>query len=100
MIDSTIAPVSAGQILPTGTCILAQGVLEKLSANEKQIIQLKAEKILHVGTVEQDKYPWSRKKLPLDSLREYPHIRPRTIMVFSASIASFGLSVLRKLASN
>ncbi|TYJ27924.1 hypothetical protein E1A91_A07G222600v1 [Gossypium mustelinum] len=83
VIDSTIAPVSAGQILPTGTCILAQGVLEKLSANEKQIIQLKAEKILHVGTVEQDKYPLSRKRLPLDSLREYPHIRPRTTMVSS-----------------
>ncbi|MBA0549213.1 hypothetical protein Golob_020262 [Gossypium lobatum] len=85
VIDSTIAPVSAGQILPTGTCILAQGVLEELSANEKQIIQLKAEKILHVGTVEQDKYPLSRERLPLDSLREYPHIRPRTTMVSSVT---------------
>ncbi|MBA0704798.1 hypothetical protein Golax_017033 [Gossypium laxum] len=85
VIDSAIAPVSAGQILPTGTCILAQGVLEELSANEKQIIQLKAEKILHVGTVEQDKYPLSTERLPLDSLREYPHIRPRTTMVSSVT---------------
>ncbi|KAE8685289.1 Asparagine--tRNA ligase [Hibiscus syriacus] len=81
-IDSTRAPMSAGQ---TGTCILAQGVLQKASSNGKQTIELKAEKILHVGTVEQDKYPLSRKRLPLDSLRDYPHIRPRTTTVSSVT---------------
>lgn len=89
MIDSAIVPVSAGQILPTGTCILAQGVLEKPSAQGKHKIELKVEKILHVGTVEQDKYPLSRKRLPLDSLRDYSHIRPRTTTVISATIAIF-----------
>ncbi|KAK8694160.1 hypothetical protein V6N13_071716 [Hibiscus sabdariffa] len=85
VIDSAIVPVFAGQILPTGTCVLAQGVLEKPSADEKQTIELKVEKILHVGTVEQDKYPLSRKRLPLDSLRDYPHIRPRTTTVASVT---------------
>ncbi|GMI66352.1 SYNTHETASE C2, ASPARAGINYL-TRNA SYNTHETASE 2, asparaginyl-tRNA synthetase 2 [Hibiscus trionum] len=85
VIDSAIVPVPAGQILPTGTCVLAQGVLEKPSAHGKQIIELKVEKILHVGTVEQDKYPLSRKRLPLDSLRDYPHIRPRTTTVASVT---------------
>ncbi|KAE8685862.1 hypothetical protein F3Y22_tig00111088pilonHSYRG00035 [Hibiscus syriacus] len=84
-IDSTKAPMSAGQILSTGTCILAQGVLQKASSNGKQTIELKAEKILHVGKVEQDKYPLSRKRLPLDSLRDYPHIRPRTTTVSSVT---------------
>ncbi|MBA0832176.1 hypothetical protein Goarm_016582, partial [Gossypium armourianum] len=77
--------VSAGQILPTGTCILAQGVLRNPSALGKQTIELTVEKILHVGTVEQDKYPLSRKRLPLDSLRDYPHIRPRTTTVASVA---------------
>ncbi|EOX93774.1 hypothetical protein QUC31_004283 [Theobroma cacao] len=85
VIDSAIVPVSAGQILPTGTCILAQGVLEKPSAQGKHKIELKVEKILHVGTVEQDKYPLSRKRLPLDSLRDYSHIRPRTTTVASVT---------------
>ena len=96
MIDSAIAPVSAGQILPTGTCILAQGVLEKPSAHGKQTIELKVEKMLHVGTVEQDKYPLSRKRLPLDSLRDYSHIRPRTTMVSLHPLLFFGHSVKRK----
>ncbi|XVE78163.1 hypothetical protein DITRI_Ditri13aG0122000 [Diplodiscus trichospermus] len=81
VIDSARVPVSAGQILPTGTSILAQGVLEEPSAHGKQIIELKVEKLLHVGTVEQDKYVLSRKKLPLNSLRDYSHIRPRTTTV-------------------
>ncbi|XP_012490912.1 asparagine--tRNA ligase, cytoplasmic 2 [Gossypium raimondii] len=85
VIDSAIVPVSAGQILPTGTCILAQGVLGNPSALGKQTIELTVEKILHVGTVEQDKYPLSRKRLPLDSLRDYPHIRPRTTTVASVA---------------
>ncbi|XWS31207.1 hypothetical protein CRYUN_Cryun23aG0057900 [Craigia yunnanensis] len=91
VIDSAIVPVSACQILPTGTCILAQGVLEKPSAHGKQTIELKVEKFLHVGTVEQDKYPLSRKRLPLDSLRDYSHIRPRTTTVASVTRISSAL---------
>ncbi|TYG60917.1 hypothetical protein ES288_D07G106100v1 [Gossypium darwinii] len=83
VIDSAVVPVSAGHVLPTGTCILAQGVLEKSSSHGKQTIELKVEKILHIGTVEPDTYPLSRKRLPLDSLRDYPHIRPRTTTVAS-----------------
>ncbi|XP_022727849.1 asparagine--tRNA ligase, cytoplasmic 2-like [Durio zibethinus] len=85
VIDSAVVPVSAGQILPTGTFILAQGVLEKPSARGKQTIELKVEKMLHVGTVEEDKYPLSRKRLPLDSLRDCAHIRPRTTTVASVT---------------
>ncbi|KAL4326046.1 hypothetical protein GQ457_11G003900 [Hibiscus cannabinus] len=83
MIDSAIVPVSASQVLPTGTCILIQGVLEKPSTHGKQTIELKVDKVFHVGTVESDAYPLSRKKLPLDSLRDSSHIRPRTTTVAS-----------------
>ncbi|GLT64820.1 hypothetical protein SLA2020_372900 [Shorea laevis] len=90
--SSAIAPVSFSQLLPTGTCILAEGVLrefsaegvqQKPSAKEKQAIELTVEKILHVGTVQQSTYPLSEKRLPLDSLRDCSHFRPRTTTVAS-----------------
>ncbi|KAE8708102.1 putative Receptor-like protein kinase-related family protein [Hibiscus syriacus] len=85
LIDSDIVPVSASQVLPTGTCVLVQGVLEKPSTHGKQTIELKVEKVLYIGTVESDTYPLSRKKIPLDSLRDFSHIRPRTTTVASVS---------------
>ncbi|GKU85930.1 hypothetical protein SLEP1_g529 [Rubroshorea leprosula] len=91
VVHSAIARVSVSQLLPTGTCILAEGVLQefsaegdqqKPSAKEKQAIELTVEKILHVGTV-QNSYPLSEKRLPLDSLRDCSHFRPRTTTVAS-----------------
>lgn len=89
VVDSAVASVSASQLLPTGTCILVEGVLNKPSAQGKQVIELTTEKILHVGTVEQDKYPLSQKRLPLDSLRDCSHFRPRTTTVISESFDFF-----------
>ncbi|GLU08030.1 hypothetical protein SLE2022_249600 [Rubroshorea leprosula] len=91
VVHSAIAHDSVSQLLPTGTCILAEGVLQefsaegvqqKPSAKEKQAIELTVEKILHVGTV-QNRYPLSEKRLPLESLRDCSHFRPRTTTVAS-----------------
>ncbi|KAL6339400.1 hypothetical protein AAG906_032931 [Vitis piasezkii] len=49
VVESTIA--SPGQIMPTGTCILAEGVLKLPAVEGKHAIELQAEKILHIGTV-------------------------------------------------
>lgn len=81
VLDSATSPVSASQLLPTGTCLLVEGVLNKPPAHSKQLIELTAEKVLHVGTVDQDKYQLSQKRLPLDSLRNCSHFRPRTTTV-------------------
>ncbi|KAJ9176663.1 hypothetical protein P3X46_011949 [Hevea brasiliensis] len=69
--------------LPTGTCILAEGVLSQLPAQGKHSIEFKVNKILHLGTVEDDKYILSKKRLPLETLRDYSHLRPRTTTVAS-----------------
>ncbi|KAJ0799053.1 putative asparagine--tRNA ligase [Helianthus annuus] len=79
MVDSSIAPPS--QLMPTGTCILAEGVLQKPSLQGKHVIELKAERLLHIGIVDQESYPLSKKGLPLARLRDCAHFRPRTTTV-------------------
>ncbi|KAI3667895.1 hypothetical protein L6452_42965 [Arctium lappa] len=81
MVDSSIAPPSL--LMPTGTCILAEGILQKPSLQGKHVIELKAEKLLHIGIVDQDRYPLSKKSLPLARLRNCAHFRPRTTTVAS-----------------
>ncbi|KAL2319463.1 hypothetical protein Fmac_028432 [Flemingia macrophylla] len=77
VVDSTVTILS--RIMPTGTCLLVEGQLEQ--AEGKHGIELKAERVLHIGTVDIDKYPLSKKRIPLDMLRDYSHFRPRTTTV-------------------
>ncbi|XP_017411867.1 asparagine--tRNA ligase, cytoplasmic 2-like isoform X2 [Vigna angularis] len=78
VVDSSLA--SPSRVMATGTCLLVEGQLERTSEG-KHDIELKAEKILHIGTVDFDKYPLSKKRIPLDTLRDYSHFRPRTTTV-------------------
>ncbi|PNX92367.1 asparagine-tRNA ligase cytoplasmic 2-like, partial [Trifolium pratense] len=79
VVDSSVATPS--RLLPTGTCILVEGQLERPPTEGKHAIQLKADKVLHIGTVDVGKYPLSKKRVPLDTLRDYSHFRPRTTTV-------------------
>lgn len=79
--DSTIIS-SLINFHSTGTCLVLEGVLEIPSSEGKHVVQLKAEKILHIGKVDQDKYILSKKRLPLESLRDSAHFRPRTTTVY------------------
>ncbi|XP_023004185.1 asparagine--tRNA ligase, cytoplasmic 2-like [Cucurbita maxima] len=72
-----------GQLMPTGTCILVEGILKRAPAPGKHLVRLEVEKILHVGKVEQEKYPLTQKKLPMDLLRKFSYFRPRTTTVAS-----------------
>ncbi|KAJ7950560.1 Asparagine-tRNA ligase [Quillaja saponaria] len=81
LVDSSIVPPS--QLLPTGTCILVEGVLRQPPGQGKHVVELKAEKVLHIGMVDRDTYPLSKKRLPLDLLRDYSQFRPRTTTVAS-----------------
>ncbi|GFZ20074.1 asparaginyl-tRNA synthetase 2 [Actinidia rufa] len=83
LVDSSI--VSPSQVMPTGTCILVEGILRQPELKGKHAIELKVEKIMHVGMVVQDKYPLSKKRLPLDMLRDSSHFRPRTTTVASVT---------------
>ncbi|XP_057964700.1 asparagine--tRNA ligase, cytoplasmic 2 [Malania oleifera] len=92
LVESSVARPS--QLLPTGTCILAEGVVNQTQVPGKHVIELKADKIQHIGIVDDHKYPLSKKRLPLYSLRDCPHFRQRTTTVASAmrirSATTFG----------
>lgn len=84
VVDSALA--SPSQIMPTGTSILAEGILQQPNLQgKKHVIELKVEQLLHMGIVDQDKYPLSKKRLPLEMLRERSHFRPRTTTVASVT---------------
>ncbi|XP_009769623.1 asparagine--tRNA ligase, cytoplasmic 2 [Nicotiana sylvestris] len=81
LVDSALA--NPCQVMPTGTCVLIEGVLQQPSMQGKHYVELQAEKILHLGLVDESKYPLSKKRLPLESLRDCSHFRPRTTTVAS-----------------
>ncbi|XP_019100470.1 PREDICTED: asparagine--tRNA ligase, cytoplasmic 2 isoform X2 [Camelina sativa] len=86
VVDSALSTVPATQLMALGTCIVAEGVLRlPLAASTKHVIELEAEKLLHVGVVDPEKYPLSKKQLPLHMLRDYSHFRPRTTTVGSVT---------------
>ncbi|KAB1224140.1 Asparagine--tRNA ligase, cytoplasmic 2 [Morella rubra] len=90
VVASAIAPTI--QLLPTGTCILVEGILVQPSVLGKHVIELKVEQILHIGTVEHEKYPLSKKRLPIEMLRDYSQFRPRTTTVASVTRISNSLT--------
>ncbi|XP_021907486.1 asparagine--tRNA ligase, cytoplasmic 2 isoform X1 [Carica papaya] len=85
VVDSSISWLPASQLLPFGTCIVAEGILREPSSPGKHVVELKTEKLLHIGTVDPDKYPLSKKQLPLHVLRDHSHFRPRTTTVASVT---------------
>ncbi|KAG2321489.1 hypothetical protein Bca52824_014702 [Brassica carinata] len=86
VVDSAMSSIPATQLMSLGTCIVAEGVLRQpLAASAKHVIELEAEKLLHVGTVDSEKYPLSKKQLPLHLLRDFSHFRPRTTTVGSVT---------------
>ncbi|CAH2054644.1 unnamed protein product [Thlaspi arvense] len=86
VVDSAMSTVPTTQLMALGTCIVAEGVLRQpLAASAKHAIELEAEKLLHVGTVDPEKYPLSKKQLPLHMLRDYSQFRPRTTTVGSVT---------------
>lgn len=89
VVDSSIAPTI--QLLHTGTCVMAEGVLRQSSVQGKRDIELQVEKILHLGTVEHAEYPLSKKRLPLNLLRDCSHFRPRTttVLLYLISLSLF-----------
>lgn len=79
LVESSVVPPC--QLLHTGTSITVEGVLQQSSVQGKNVIELKVDKVLHIGTVDYSKYPLSKKRVPIDKLRECFHIRARTTTV-------------------
>lgn len=76
IVEASLAEL--GQIVQTGTCIVVDGHLKLPPAGTKQKIELRADKVLHVGPVDPAKYPLPKSRLTLEFLRDYVHLRSRT----------------------
>lgn len=66
------------KIVSTGTSVLLEGVLERTPEGTKQAVELKATKVIHLGTCDASTYPMAKKSLPFEFLREKAHLRART----------------------
>ncbi|XP_062090966.1 asparagine--tRNA ligase, cytoplasmic 1 [Humulus lupulus] len=67
-----------GQLVSTGTCVSVDGILKLPPAGTKQKVELRVEKVIHVGPVDPAKYPLPKTRLTLEFLRDFVHLRPRT----------------------
>ncbi|KAJ4731877.1 Asparagine--tRNA ligase [Rhynchospora pubera] len=81
VLDSDLYPLE--QVTAIGTSVLLEGVIEQAQTEGKYIIELKVDKVLHVGPVNPIKYPLSKSRLSLEAIRVHPHFRARTTTVAS-----------------
>jgi asparaginyl-tRNA synthetase len=85
IVDAAVADLSP--LVPTGTCVVVDGVLKLPPSGTKQKVELRGEKVVHVGPVDPAKYPLPKTKLTLEFLRDVVHLRPRTNTVSSGANA-------------
>eukprot|EP00879_Flechtneria_rotunda_P014346 GHRR01014986.1.p1 GENE.GHRR01014986.1~~GHRR01014986.1.p1 ORF type:complete len:573 (+),score=204.73 GHRR01014986.1:186-1904(+) len=80
MVDKEVAEEVGGlkKLVPTGTCVLIEGVLAQTPEGTKQAVELKAKKIIHLGPCDAATYPMAKKKQSMEFLREKAHLRSRT----------------------
>ncbi|XP_065863807.1 asparagine--tRNA ligase, cytoplasmic 1-like [Euphorbia lathyris] len=76
IIDKEVADLTP--LVHTGACVSVEGVLKEPPEGTKQKVELRAEKLLHVGPVDPAKYPIPKTKLTLEFLRDHIHLRPKT----------------------
>lgn len=78
-----------GQLVPTGTCVVIDGEFKLPPAGAKQKVELRAQKVVHVGPVDPAKYPLPKMRLTLEFLRDFVHLRSRTNTVISIQIVCY-----------
>ncbi|XP_057849323.2 asparagine--tRNA ligase, cytoplasmic 3-like [Cryptomeria japonica] len=83
VVDSSMANLK--ELTPSGSSIVVEGVLKEIPDATKKKVELKVQKILHVGTADPAKYPITKTRLPLEFLRNYVHLRPRTNTISSVA---------------
>ncbi|KAG8487366.1 hypothetical protein CXB51_020917 [Gossypium anomalum] len=76
IMDAGVAVLS--KLVATGTCVVVDGILKVPPEGTKQRIELRVEKVVHIGEVDPAKYPIPKTKLTLEFLRDHLHLRSRT----------------------
>ncbi|GER30361.1 asparagine--tRNA ligase [Striga asiatica] len=75
-------------VVLTGTSIHAEGFLKLPPEGTKQGIEMEVERVINVGAViNAAKYPLpkTKSKLPLESIRDHVHLRPRAAIISSVA---------------
>ncbi|CAL4907046.1 unnamed protein product [Urochloa decumbens] len=86
VVDSSLCPLE--QVTAIGACVLVQGKIELVEGRSQQhVVELRVQKVMHVGAVDIDKYPLSNVELPPPELTKdyYPHLATRTTAVASVA---------------
>ncbi|XP_022754922.1 asparagine--tRNA ligase, cytoplasmic 1-like [Durio zibethinus] len=76
IVDAGVAVLS--KLVATGTCVVVDGILKSPPEGTRQRIELRVEKVVHIGEVDPAKYPIPKTKLTLEFLRDHLHLRSRT----------------------
>ncbi|CAH2059927.1 unnamed protein product [Thlaspi arvense] len=78
MVDASVSDLS--KLVATGTCLTADGCLKipPKGKGTKQKIELRADKVTDVGTVDPATYPLPKTNLSQEYLRDITHFRIRT----------------------
>lgn len=97
IVDAAVSDLTP--LVPTGTCVAVDGVLKLPPAGTKQKVELRGEKVVHVGPVDPAKYPLPKTRLTLEFLRDFVHLRPRTNTVNSYLCLFSGANVAVPLIS-
>ncbi|PQQ13798.1 asparagine--tRNA ligase cytoplasmic 2 [Prunus yedoensis var. nudiflora] len=63
-----------------GSCV---ALFSQSLVHGTNVIELRVDKVHHIGTVDYSKYSLAKKRVPLDKLRDFCHIRARTTTVAS-----------------
>ncbi|KAL5206885.1 hypothetical protein ABZP36_035094 [Zizania latifolia] len=83
-VDSSLCPLE--QVTASGACVLVEGKIEQVKHTAPQyVVQMRVEKILHIGPVDSDKYPLSNAHPSTELVRGYPHLAARTAAVASTA---------------
>ncbi|XP_061347583.1 asparagine--tRNA ligase, cytoplasmic 1 isoform X2 [Gastrolobium bilobum] len=76
IVEASLA--NLGELVPTGTSVVVDGHLKLPPSGTRQKVELRADKVLHVGPVDPAKYPLPKTRLTLEFLRDIVHFRSRT----------------------
>ncbi|RLN27906.1 asparagine--tRNA ligase, cytoplasmic 1-like [Panicum miliaceum] len=87
VVDSSLCPLE--QVTAIGACVLVEGKIELVEGrSQPHVIELRVDKVLHIGAVDIDKYPLPNVELPPDELiKDYGPQLATTRTTAMASVA-------------
>ncbi|KAG2628878.1 hypothetical protein PVAP13_3KG419981 [Panicum virgatum] len=89
-----VSPGRLVNITAVGASVLVEGKIELVEGkNHQHVVELRVDKVLHIGAVDIDKYPLPNVELPPDELitppmeliKDYPQLAPRTTAMASVA---------------